>query len=54
MGGNPDLTRDVLGNVWWLCVFHHDMLDGRVRWRLREVESLALELNRLRYPVTAT
>jgi len=48
MGGNPDLTRDVLANVMFLCVYHHDLLDGRQRMKLWEVESLLCELNVLR------
>ena len=48
-GGNPDGTRDVLSNVTWLCRYHHDLLDGRERMKLWELESLLLELIRLRY-----
>ena len=48
-GGNPDGTRDTIDNVAWLCVYHHDLLDGRTdRMRLHEIESLLLELVALR------
>ena len=47
-GGNPDLTRDVIGNVMFLCVYHHDLLDGRQRMKLWEIESLLVELVELR------
>ena len=41
MGGNPDLTRDVEANVMFLCVYHHDILDGRsVKGRRFEVTEL--------------
>ena len=49
MGGNPDLTRDVEANVMFLCVYHHDILDGRQRMKLWEVESLLVELNTRRH-----
>ena len=48
-GGNPDGTRDVIGNVMWACKFHHNMLDGRIRMRLWEVESLLIEIVKTRY-----
>ena len=48
-GGNPDGTRDVIENVAFFCQFHHNMLDGRIRIRLWEVESLLIELVARRY-----
>jgi hypothetical protein len=33
MGGRP--SADTLGNVAWLCVPHHDLLDGRSHANLR-------------------
>lgn len=27
MGGRR--SADTIGNVWWACVWHHDMFDGR-------------------------
>lgn len=39
-GGNPTHTRDVISNVAWLCVYHHDQLDGRQRVKLWEWESV--------------
>lgn len=54
-GGNPDGSRDRLGNVAALCRYHHDLLDGRTdRFRLWEVESLLEELIALRNPEGAT
>ncbi len=48
-GGDPLGIRDVLGNVAMLCVYHHDLLDGRTtRFRLREVEQLLTEVIELR------
>ena len=35
---------DHIANVAALCRFHHDMLDGRRRMKLWEVESLLLEV----------
>jgi len=36
---------DSLANVMFLCVLHHDILDGRTdRFRLREIEALLMEL----------
>ena len=49
LGGNPDGTRDVIGNVMWACLFHHHMLDGRIRMKLWEVESLLIEIIAHRY-----
>ena len=50
-GGNPDGTRDAPMNCLALCVFHHDVLDGRVMaGRAKEVEYLLLELNARRHP----
>ncbi len=43
-GGNPDGSRDHIANVAALCTFHHDLLDGRRRMKLWEVESLLLEV----------
>ena len=48
-GGNPDGTRDVISNTFWACRFHHSMLDGRIRMRLWEVESLLIEIVKTRY-----
>ena len=48
-GGNPDGSRDVISNVFFACQFHHNMLDGRIRMRLWEVESLLIELIARRY-----
>lgn len=44
MGGVP--SRDHVGNVAWLCVFHHDLLDGRghVEFRNYELRSLLEEI----------
>lgn len=47
-GGNPDGSRDTLENCAALCRYHHDLLDGRQRMRLWEVESLLIELVDLR------
>ena len=43
-GGNPDGSRDVIENCLFACRFHHSMLDGRIRMKLWEVESLLIEL----------
>ena len=48
-GGNPDGSRDVIENCAGLCRFHHSMLDGRIRPRLWEVESLLIEIVKTRY-----
>ena len=48
-GGNPDLTRDTIENVSFLCVYHHDLLDGRQRMKLWEIESLLCEVIGRRY-----
>ncbi len=37
-----------MANVVWLCVYHHDLLDGRVRMVLKEIEALLHEILRLR------
>lgn len=50
LGGNPDGSRDVVSNLAHLCLFHHDMLDGRRRMKLWEVESLLLEVIAKREP----
>lgn len=48
-GGDPQGVRDQLSNVAFLCVEHHDILDGRnTRMRLREMENLLIELVKLR------
>lgn len=48
-GGDPLGLRDKLRNVAFLCVYHHDLLDGRTeRFRLREIEQLLTELIELR------
>ena len=39
-GGDPKGLRDTLDNVCFLCQFHHDLLDGRVRMSLWEVGEL--------------
>jgi len=40
-GGDPTGKRDDLDNVAMLCVYHHDLLDGRTaKMRLREIEVL--------------
>lgn len=39
-GGDPMGVRDDLRNVAGLCVYHHDLLDGRERPNLKEIESL--------------
>ena len=39
-GGDPKGLRDVLENVAYLCRYHHDLLDGRVRMSLWEVGEL--------------
>lgn len=49
-GGNPDGTRDHIENLAGLCRFHHDLLDGRRRMKLWEVESLLIDLIALRHP----
>ncbi len=41
-GGDPTGVRDNERNVAMLCVWHHDLLDGRVPMKLREVEELLL------------
>lgn len=50
MGGNPDGTRNTPGNTVALCLFHHDLLDGRSpnRKKLFEFESLLAEIVELR------
>ena len=40
MGGDPKGIRDTLDNVAWLCVWHHHLLDGRIRMSLFEVGEL--------------
>lgn len=48
-GGDPLGLRDDLGNVAWLCVEHHDVLDGRSKhFRLTYMEELLIELIELR------
>lgn len=47
-GGDPLGLRDKPENVAMLCVWHHDMLDGRVGWSLREIEALLHEIVKLR------
>ena len=48
-GGDPLGVRDDEKNVCFLCVYHHDLLDGRTsRFRLREIEQLLTELVELR------
>ncbi len=39
-GGDPTGVMDTLDNVAFLCVFHHDMLDGRRQMKLWEVGEL--------------
>jgi predicted restriction endonuclease len=39
---------DTLDNVMLLCIYHHDLLDGREMMRQREVAYLLHELNELR------
>ena len=47
MGGRP--SADTLENVLWLCVSHHDVLDGREHHGLRRVMGdLYAEIIRLR------
>lgn len=49
LGGDPYGKRDRLSNVVMLCVFHHDLLDGRTKnMRLAEIEKLIMELIQLR------
>ncbi len=44
-GGDPTGSRDELDNVVFLCVLHHDILDGRsTQMRLKYIEDLLLEL----------
>ena len=40
MGGDPKGIRDTLHNTAFLCKFHHDLLDGRIRMSLYEVGEL--------------
>ena len=40
LGGDPKGIRDTLHNTAFLCKFHHDMLDGRIRMSLYEVGEL--------------
>lgn len=48
-GGDPLGLRDQLENVAFLCVLHHDILDGRsTQMRLRYIEDLLIELVKLR------
>lgn len=48
-GGDPTGERDNLGNVAMLCVWHHDILDGRTtEMRLKEIEVLLAEVIKLR------
>ncbi len=48
-GGDPTGVRDALSNVVFLCVYHHDLLDGRTKvFRLREIQELLKELVELR------
>lgn len=47
MGGNP--SRDRLDNVWMLCKFHHDMLDGREPQKAREYRLLVQAYLELKY-----
>jgi hypothetical protein len=48
-GGDPLGLRDKPENVMMLCVYHHDLLDGRERPNLKEIEALLVELNELRH-----
>lgn len=43
-GGDPLGLRDTEDNVAALCVWHHDLLDGRVRMKLKEIEVLLAEV----------
>lgn len=48
-GGDTIGKRDTLSNVVFLCVLHHDILDGRsTEMRLKYIEDLLLELVRRR------
>ncbi len=47
-GGDPTGVRDKPENVAMLCVFHHDMLDGRAPLRLWQIERLLAEVIKLR------
>lgn len=40
--------EDTIDNVMFLCVYHHDLLDGRTMMRQREVAYLLHEINQLR------
>ena len=40
MGGDPKGIRDTLHNTCFLCKYHHDLLDGRIRMSLYEVGEL--------------
>jgi hypothetical protein len=49
-GGDTLGIRDTLDNVMLLCVYHHDLLDGRTVYdRLDQIEVLLVELNRRRH-----
>jgi hypothetical protein len=43
-GGDPLGLRDTEENVAGLCVWHHDLLDGRIPMKLKEIERLLGEL----------
>ena len=47
-GGDSRGLRDNISNVMMLCIYHHDLLDGRQLMKLREIEALLHELNQLR------
>jgi predicted restriction endonuclease len=47
-GGDKAGIRDTIDNVMLLCVYHHDLLDGRTMMKQREITYLLHELNELR------
>ena len=44
-GGDKTGARDTIENVMFLCVYHHDSLDGRRVLKKHDVAALLLELN---------
>jgi predicted restriction endonuclease len=47
-GGDAAGLRDTINNVMMLCIYHHDLLDGRQLMKLREIQALLHDLNQLR------
>ena len=49
MGGMNNKLSNNLNNVMMLCKFHHDMYDGREKFKKREYTAILLDYLRLKY-----